>query len=509
MRYSLPLALAALTWASGVVLVSHPREALACGGCFHGVDEATPSVVTGHRMALAMSKERTVLWDQVEYAGEPSDFAWVLPVGEGAYIEEADDAFFEALEAVTATRVMSTVLTCNDRVFAQQESAGCAGGRPLEPVEPRSADVSQQGNVRGVTVEHQGTVGPYETATIKSADPQALRTWLELNKYVIPADINPVIDAYVAEGAAFIALRLKPGVGVQQMTPVRVITPGASPILPLRMVAAGTGASVSIVLYVLAEGRYGAQDRPEAAIAAADMTWDWSMSRSDYAELRDEALKDGAFLTSFAVPKGFTAEIVTTDGSIAEYDVVDAAASMVETHTNLADLYFAQAAANDGLPNACAKAAATLRSLTPGTVVAAPCDGDPMCTPPPASISAKELECDGHSDLATALLGTRPDDVWVTRLEANLPRAALSTDLTLGASMSQSEVPNWHVAQKNINEPACGPSQPQGNASSSASDESRGCVLSPRSARASGAFLSAMAASALLFGARRLARRRR
>jgi len=123
---------------------------------------------------------------------------------------------------------------------------------------------------------------------------------------VFPADIEPIIDGYVAEGASFIALRLQPGVGVRQMTPVRVVTPGASPILPLRMVAAGTGATTSIVLYVIGEGRYRAAMRPQALISAADVTWDWAAFESDYASLRATSLMDDAFLHSFAHSGGLT-----------------------------------------------------------------------------------------------------------------------------------------------------------------------------------------------------------
>src|SRR5262245_20961416 len=121
MRWSMKFSsLGALTLLSCVAVVAHSPDAQACGGAVHGVDEAVPSVVTGHRMALAMSRTQTVLWDQVQYTGDPKDFAWVLPVGDGAYIEESTDAFFEALEAVSATRVMSPILVCNGSAVQQQ-----------------------------------------------------------------------------------------------------------------------------------------------------------------------------------------------------------------------------------------------------------------------------------------------------------------------------------------------------------------------------------------------------
>src|SRR5262245_24874343 len=92
------------------------NDAHACGGCFHEQNPTTPqtqsAVVTGHRMALAISPTQTVLWDQVQYAGSPEDFAWVLPVKPGAWLEVATDAWFDVLEAATLVRVQSPKLNC-------------------------------------------------------------------------------------------------------------------------------------------------------------------------------------------------------------------------------------------------------------------------------------------------------------------------------------------------------------------------------------------------------------
>ena len=72
---------------------------------------------------------------------------------------------------------------------------------------------------------HQGTVGPYDTVTLHANVPNALPSWLMANGYAIDPSVAPIIDAYVSEGFDFIALRMQPDTGVQQMKPVRVITP--------------------------------------------------------------------------------------------------------------------------------------------------------------------------------------------------------------------------------------------------------------------------------------------
>jgi len=60
---------------------------------------------------------------------------------------------------------------------------------------------------------------------------------------------------------------------VRAMRPVRVVTPGADPSLPLRMVAAGVGQSVGLTLYVLGEGRYQAQNFPNAIVDEKKLVW--------------------------------------------------------------------------------------------------------------------------------------------------------------------------------------------------------------------------------------------
>ncbi len=136
-----PLLFAALSLCAVAPLVSlMPSDARACGGCFHEEDQPPEqsSVVLAHRMALSISPDVSVLWDQVQYTGAPAEFAWVLPVKPGARIEVASDAWFEALDAATAVRVRPPSLQCmgsagyDYRCQATAGTAGCASS-PARP----------------------------------------------------------------------------------------------------------------------------------------------------------------------------------------------------------------------------------------------------------------------------------------------------------------------------------------------------------------------------------------
>ena len=70
------------------------------------------------------------------------------------------------------------------------------------------------------------------------------------------------------------------------MQPVRVTTAGASAVLPLRMVAAGTGKTTGITLWVVASGRYEPQNFPFFIIKDSELAWDWATNGSNYETVR-------------------------------------------------------------------------------------------------------------------------------------------------------------------------------------------------------------------------------
>ena len=306
------VAVASLAFAAALAA---PQRADACGGCFvpPAQDAKKVSVVTGHRMALSISSEQTILWDQIQYSGAPDEFAWVLPIKPGARIEVASDAWFDVLDAATGIQVYAPDLECVTvpgifcgvtPMAGQTGTMGCGDSGGTESIPGTDAPP--------VTVVSHGSAGPYETVILSADVPGALPAWLESHGYNIPEDVHPLIDAYVAEGFDFVALRLLPAAGIQQMRPVRVVQSGAVTTLPLRMVAAGTGAFTAITLFVVAEGRYTTRGFREVPIQPSLLSWDFPTASSNYASLRQQALaEDGGrvFHVPFAARGALFAEI--------------------------------------------------------------------------------------------------------------------------------------------------------------------------------------------------------
>jgi hypothetical protein len=438
------------------------------------------TVVTGHRMAFATSGTRTVLWDQITYAGDPTEFSWVLPVKGSVKIEAASDAWFEALDGVTNARVSGPPLNC----FTRTGGGGCSCGASSNdaPLADRAGPSSGGGVFGGpgsVVVRHEGSVGPYDCVQVEGGG-QALAQWLPMNGYVVPSDLSPMLDAYAQEGFGFIALKLQPGKMTKQMTPVRVITEGGSDTLPLRMVAAGTGERVAITLYVIAEGRYQVDGFPETKVDTSTLSYDWNSSTSNYGDVRNQALDASGgkvWLTSFSQRQAFTQTHKDVLGNSLTFSVSTGGAGGSFPGTppgpgfsNLTDLYFAQAEFESGATDGCSGGGygteLTMSQLVyddcktagtgdAGTPPMGMCGAQPSnCTPPAGGgIAASTITCHGHSDIAAAMIGMHPDTVWVTRLEANLPRESLAADLKIKPAAHQDPVSNKLRAALHVNPP--------------------------------------------------------
>jgi hypothetical protein len=193
------------------------------------------------------------------------------------------------------------------------------------------------------------------------------------------------------------------------MRPVRVTTSGAGMQLPLRMVSAGTGSTVGITLWVIGDGRYEPMNFKSFTIDPSELTWDWNASSSDYATIRQQ--KESAL--------GFAAWQIESSLELSPY--------RIEAPV------MAQSAAQNYQPIPASDAG----------------DGG-------AGETAEQVEQD---DLATLFPGGNQGAVRVTRMRADLARAALANDLALQASSDQSELSNIYPVSKSVNAPACPPVQ--------------------------------------------------
>lgn len=447
-RHSISLSIAAAL--AGALVLTPAPDASACGGSFSPPpDPQNPEVIeiAAQRMAFSISDAQTVLWSQIEYEGPPEEFAWVLPVGPGSTIELASPNWFDALEAATSTHVVAPGACGPAPVYEEPSSGGCGcGSKSYDGAGLRGGP--QEPGTSSVDVVSRGTLGPYDTVTLSAQNGDAVKDWLTTNGYSIPADVGPILDEYTMKGMDFIALKLKSDSSTGQMQPVRVVMKGASSMIPFRMMVAGARAMVPVTLFVIGEGRYAPQSYPETTLDAGSLIWDFAAENSNYAETREALLKASeggrGFLTTFAQGGGLHKTVVDHLGNPVE---LKPPAKEAGTASSLAELYLKMVDAENVLSaGECAAILQQLKLNESATV-----EDCALGACPAGSLSKAELECENGKDLAVALLGMRPGDAWVTRLEANLPKEGLTVDLTLQPAPAQDEKSNWVVAGQHEN----------------------------------------------------------
>jgi hypothetical protein len=350
-------------------------------------------------MVMSIGMNQSTLYDQIEYSGSPESFAWVLPTKGEVDIGVSSDLIFNQLGFDSQVTVAAPPLECPSYNCGYPDSSadGVAAG----------SSGSGDGEFAGVDVIAQEVVGPYETVQLASTDPEALATWLKDHGYNIPKDIEPLVGTYVQEGFNFLAVKLVPGEGVQSMQPIRITTKGSAVALPLRMVAAGTGALTTITLYVLGEGRWDTNNFPGFTVKPSDVKWDYNIDRSNYTELR---------AAGYAASKGYG----WLTESARQY-------STFAFRSSIENVFSFRGPAVAGYPGEYEVALMAM-----------------------------------NNDLDTLFAGMAENSVWLTRLRAELPREALGTDLVLKAADAQDEVATYIQTTKYIGEPPACPPPPPG-----------------------------------------------
>ena len=403
---TLAVALSSLLALGGVVAFERPAEA--CGGCF--VPPENNTVVTDPRMILSVGQGQSTLYDQIRYQGSPQSFAWVLPISGEAQVGLSADIVFSVLDQLTQVGVVAPPRNC------PAFPSNCDRGLSASPSSGGFADAGSAEN--GVTVTKREVVGPYETVQLQATNPQALNEWLATNGFAVPNDVKPVVAKYVTENFNFLAMKLIPGATVQSMRPVRVTTRGALVTLPLRMVAAGTGAVVGISLWVLGQGRYEPSNFPSFVIKQEELAWDWTKNQSNFKEIR-------AVKTAATNGRGW--EIETSLGLSTQQ--IDNA-----VRTGFLGGF------GPGRPPPIPPGGESDYAAIPAA------NGNPAKTP-------DEVRDEDMGILLGRVIGG--GQIRTTRIRADIAHAALTEDLVLTAPTDQALLGNTRQVTRELNEPLC------------------------------------------------------
>ena len=224
------------------------------------------------QVVLMRMGTRTVLSMQNNYKGPPSAFALVIPVP--VVLQEADvktlpAEVFKKIDQMGAPRLVEYWEQDPCQPDYEREASG---GRGVAfSAAPMEADKASKDDL-GVTVEAQFTVGEYEIVILSAKDSTGLETWLQQEKYQIPAGAEPLLRPYVSGGSKFFVAKVNPDKvtfadGRAQLSPLRFHYDHDDFSLPIRLGLANSSGTQDLIVNILAPGqRYEVGNRPNVTI---------------------------------------------------------------------------------------------------------------------------------------------------------------------------------------------------------------------------------------------------
>ncbi len=268
--------------AAAILLVSAatgPR-AHAFGGFWSS--QSVPVKQTAERIVFVDNPDATVTAIvQLEYAGPPQKFAWVIPVPGKPKVGISSSTVFGRLDAATAPEYWVEVADGCARAPDAGSSAASSdapypafGGAPAIAVPARSdagaapaglyaASEPPDADVAPVIKVDEGSVGPYDYVNIAvdrrpgdgqrlvSDDPALVATdWLARNGYGLTGIESGVLGPYLMDGLHLLAFKLTSRLDAGAIRPVVLTYESKRPVIPLRAASGSASDSMGVRVWV-------------------------------------------------------------------------------------------------------------------------------------------------------------------------------------------------------------------------------------------------------------------
>ncbi len=254
------------------------------------------SVAASPKQEAILIRERdlTQVTLRTHYRSGPEELAWVVPVPSVPEVDVAEiDSFTELQVSTDPVFMLPPVPDCmfEDMVF---ESA------------PSMAESEMAGD--DVTVFASGEAGPYEYDVVgtETGNVNALIDWLNENNYRITPEMEPLVYVYVEESMIFLAMKLQPNQGVQDIQPIKITYESQQPMIPLRLTAVAATPNMGVYTWVFGRAQAEAQNYAKLKVPDSELSLSGPFGGgTNYLQLVGtgvDRFEGKAFITEYAQP---------------------------------------------------------------------------------------------------------------------------------------------------------------------------------------------------------------
>ncbi len=278
-----PAVFAALVAAWSAALLA-PQPALACGGFFCNAATQSPIYQAGERIVFIKHGELVTMHIEVRYEGEPTEFAWLLPLpelpqdaqGQPLPLERAvtvsSTKLFDALDSATRPQFnLNSQFDSNDEC-SDFQFGGCAD----QAGSVRGGDFGappQAAPRPGVDVVEAARVGPYDAQLLEAKSSDALFDWLNANGYYQDPASKQLLGHYIGLGYVFLGIRLQSGKSTGDLRPIALTFGEQAPCVPLRLTGIAATPDMPITVFVAGDGRAVPKNFIHAVVNPMALDW--------------------------------------------------------------------------------------------------------------------------------------------------------------------------------------------------------------------------------------------
>ncbi|MFK7857767.1 MAG: DUF2330 domain-containing protein [Granulosicoccus sp.] len=222
------------------VLLFAPLPAMACGGFFC---TSVPINQAAEQIVFRQEEDKVTAMVRILYSGNAEDFSWVVPVPSTPEISLGADITFNELDFATRPQFQ-----------LQREGQVCPSDQPL-PQPATDAAAPNAESDRGVTIEEELTLGPFDIDIVSSDNPDDMTIWLEENGYFLEDTGRGLIEPYVLAGMKFVALKLRSGESSGSIQPLIMRYDSEKPMVPIRLTAIAAEDDMGVLVWVVNDAR--------------------------------------------------------------------------------------------------------------------------------------------------------------------------------------------------------------------------------------------------------------
>ncbi|MFO0744242.1 MAG: DUF2330 domain-containing protein [Myxococcota bacterium] len=239
--------------------------ARACGGFFCNAVTLSPIIQSGERVLFARTATGVTMHIEVQYAGDPTSFGWIVPVPERPKDSRGQPLPLEQAIQLSASEIFQQLQAQTNPTFSVRvgESLGdeCQGASSggCAPVPMAAGDAvheeRDQDDEGDPVVLDEAAVGPYQAQLLEAPDVDTLFDWLNRNGYNQDPAARPLLQHYVDLHYVFIGLRLQTGKRTGDIRPIAINLSETAPCVPLRLTKIAATDDMPILIWVLGQAR--------------------------------------------------------------------------------------------------------------------------------------------------------------------------------------------------------------------------------------------------------------